>query len=237
MKRCTITRSTIADKCQIRFQRSVSRLTRWIIVSIGLGAVVALALLLSTTGGRWSAAFWRRSCSFRFIYSSIELKSVWLSSSSSIVSCTYWLLVCIFCLLDRLLVFLLVVGCCICAISRWVCIAYIVLSRHLFLRIHLSAKISCMISRIDFCILIDLTLSQFSFMDDRRRNLICSAESMPWADWILVKWNRKLQSLDRFLSHPCWQTILYESFVESSHRRRLVKICPRGMQQSYSGFE
>ena len=71
-ERCRITMPTTADKCQIRFQRSVSRLKRWIIVSIGLGAVVVMALILSITAGRWSAAFWRRSCSFRYTYSSIE---------------------------------------------------------------------------------------------------------------------------------------------------------------------
>ena len=50
-------------------------------------------------------------------------------------------------------------------------------------------------------------------MDDHDSILICSAESMSWAGWILVKWNRKLRSLDHFLSHPCWQTILYESLL------------------------
>jgi hypothetical protein len=43
----------------------------------------------------------------------------------------------------------------------------------------LPAKISCMISLIRFCILIDLNVKPVSFMDDHRRNLICPAESMP----------------------------------------------------------
>ena len=182
MKRCRITRSTIADKCQIRFQRSVSRLKRWIIVSIGLGAVVALTLLLSTTGGRWSAAFWRRSCSFRFIYSSIELKSVWLSSSSSIVSCTYWLLVCVFCLLDCLLVFLLVVGCCI-AISRWACFAYTVLSRRLFLGIPLYLqKLAAWSPWSIFCILIDLNVKPVFIYGwlPSQSYLLCRVYAVSW---------------------------------------------------------
>ena len=42
----------VADKCQTGFQEYMSRLLRWIVVGVSLGAIAVIASILAVTTGR-----------------------------------------------------------------------------------------------------------------------------------------------------------------------------------------